>query len=125
MRCWTTKDTPGLSPLDRKNGLAVFSQGWTMGTVALGVFSVILVEMKWWRRSQPTKSKSRNGEIKNWFPRERKGEKKFQEARTEILCDNNETIKMQSQSWWIHNRKQQIENETILGSQEREIELKP
>ena len=82
MRCWTTKDTPGLSPLDRKNGLAVFSQGWTMGIVALGVFSVILVKMKWWRISQPTKSKSRNGKNQELIFLRKK--KKFQEARIEL-----------------------------------------
>ena len=75
MRCWTTKDTPGLSPVDRKNGLAVFSQGWTIGIVALGVFSVILVKMKWWRRSQPTsEEKSRIDFL----------EKKIQETRIEF-----------------------------------------
>ena len=42
MRCWTTRETPGLSPLDKKNGLDAFSQGWTVGTEALEALSVIL-----------------------------------------------------------------------------------
>ena len=65
MRCWTTKDTPGLSPLDRKYGLAVFSQGWTTGIVALGVFSAILEK---WRWSQPTSKENQ----RNWFSRKKK-----------------------------------------------------
>ena len=104
MRCWTTKDTPGLSPLDRKNGLAVFSQGWTMGTVALGVFSVILDKKKW-RRSQPTKTRTETEKSRIDFLE--KG-RRIQEAKTEILCDDDETIKMQPQSWWIHNRNSKL-----------------
>ena len=79
MRCWTTKDTPGLSPLDRKYGLAVFSQGWTTGIVALGVFSVILEKLRW---SQPTSKENQ----RSWFS----WEKKIQETRIEFCVTMRE-----------------------------------
>ena len=66
-----------------------------MGTVALGVFSVILDEKK--NEEDLNQPKTRAETEKSRIDFLEKG-RKIQEARTEILCDDDETIKMQPQS---------------------------
>ena len=64
-----------------------------MGTVALGVFSVILEK----KLKKITTNQTRTETEKSRIDFLEKG-RRIQEARTEILCDDDETIKMQPQS---------------------------
>ena len=64
-----------------------------MGTVALGVFSVILEK----NEEDLNQPKTRTETEKSRIDFLEKG-RRIQEAKTEILCDDDETIKMQPQS---------------------------
>ena len=64
-----------------------------MGTVALGVFSVILEKNEEDLNQPKTRTKTEKSRIDFL----KKG-RRIQEAKTEILCDDDETIKMQPQS---------------------------
>ena len=64
-----------------------------MGTVALGVFSVILEK----NEEDLNQPKTRTETEKSRIDFLEKG-RRIQEVKTEILCDDDETIKMQPQS---------------------------
>ena len=64
-----------------------------MGTVALGVFSVILEKNEEDLNQPKTRTKTEKSRI-DFLEKGRR----IQEVKTEILCDDDETIKMQPQS---------------------------